>query len=64
MTIEEILKHKKVHNLDVRYTPEYEFTIYPFIYTADGNVGNFRPVEGHTLQIALDKVVARFKLGE
>lgn len=62
MNIEEILRHENVHCLDVRHTPEDEFTIYPHIYDSAGFPFEHSPSLGNTLQEALDKIVKRFKL--
>jgi hypothetical protein len=54
MTLEEILRHPKVENIDLRYTPEDGFTIYPFIYGPEGFSTGKRPVSRPTLQKVID----------
>ncbi len=59
MTLEELLQHDLVSNLDIRWTPEDKFTICPFIYIDGQWSSGKRPEYGRTLQEAVDRVAER-----
>jgi hypothetical protein len=61
MTIEEILKHPRVHQLEINWTPEDEFTVYPSIYDEAGFPVVRKPISGYTLQAALTMVARRIE---
>ena len=62
MTLEELLKHPRVANLDVRHTDEDGFIIHPFISDKRGFCSPRAPSQHLQLQEVVNKLAKRFDL--